>query len=68
MPVELFNVELGQSQAPAKAVRSASVVPLAGEALPSWLLRYAAPLGIAPEMLLFGDAEMAIAGNRRDRW
>ena len=63
MPVELFDVELGQSQAPMTATRSAPVLPLASEALPSWLLRYAAPLGVAPETLLFGDAEMALAGN-----
>lgn len=63
MPVELFDVELGQPQAPVKATRSAPVLPLAGEALPSWLLRYAAPLGVAPETLLFGDVEMALAGN-----
>ncbi|WP_336966814.1 TniQ family protein [Sphingobium aquiterrae] len=63
MSVELFEAELGDTQAPVTAARAAPVLPLAGEALPSWLLRYAAPFGIAAERLLFGDAEMALARN-----
>lgn len=63
MPGELFAVELIEAGHARPPVLPASVVPLPEEALASWLLRYAAPFGIAPESLLLGDAEAALVAN-----
>ena len=63
MPGDLFAVELIEARHAGPPVLPASVVPLPEEALASWLLRYAAPFGIAPEPLLLGDAEAALAAD-----
>lgn len=60
---ELFAVELIEAGQDGPRVLPASVVPLPGEALASWLLRYAASFGVAPETLLLGDAEAELAAD-----
>src|SRR5260221_13948830 len=59
LAVELF--------APVKEKRClpGRVAPLEGEALASWLLRYAAPFGLAPVQLLFDADEIAHADGSR---
>ncbi len=63
MPGELFAVELIEAGPVAPPVLPACIVPLPNEALASWLLRYASPFGLAPEALLLGDGEMALAAD-----
>jgi transposase len=63
VPGELFEVELIEAAEAGPTVLPASVIPSPGEALASWLLRYAAPFGVAPESLLLGDIEIALAAD-----
>lgn len=63
MPADLFTVELLDGPEPDAPALPARVMPLPGEALGSWLLRHAAPLGIAPEPLLFGDRESELTAD-----
>lgn len=63
MPADLFMVELLDAPEPDAPALPARTMPLPGEALGSWLLRYAAPFGIAPETLLFGDREAELTAD-----
>lgn len=63
MPADLFTVELLDAPEPDAPALPARTMPLPGEALGSWLLRYAAPFGIAPEALLFGDREAELTAD-----
>ena len=63
MSVELFAVELIEPGEVGPPPLPALTAPVAGEALASWLLRYAAPFGVSPEALLLGDEEMAHAAD-----
>ena len=65
-PGELFDVELFDVADAAAPRLPARVTPLAGEALASWLLRFARPFGISPEALLLGDGEADLA--RQAEW
>ncbi len=68
---DLFEVELLEPLPDELIARRprlpGQVAPLPGEALASWLLRYAEPFGIAPEDLLLRTSETELAG-RGDWW
>lgn len=68
---DLFEVELLEPLPDEPIARRprlpGQVTPLPGEALASWLLRYAEPFGIAPEDLLLRTSEAELAG-RGDWW
>lgn len=66
---DLFEVELFEpleSGAP-RIPLAVSISPGPDEALASWLLRYAAPVAIPPEILLFDRADAALI-ERPDWW
>lgn len=62
---DLFEVELLEPMADEPAAHRSrlpgQVTPFAGEALASWLLRYAEPFGIAPEDLPLRNGEIGLA-------
>lgn len=64
---DLFEVELFEPLPDETAARRpqlpGQVMPLPGEALASWLLRYAEPFGFAPEDLLPRTSEAELAGH-----
>lgn len=64
---DLFDVELLEPLPDEPMARRprlpGQVAPLRGEALASWLLRYAEPFGIAPEDLLLRTNEAELAGH-----
>lgn len=64
---DLFEVELLEPMVDEPAARRprlpGQVTPLAGEALASWLLRYAEPFGIAPEDLLLRNCDIELTAH-----
>lgn len=64
---DLFKVELLEPLAEEPATHRprlpGQVAPLPGEALASWLLRYAEPFGIAPEDLLLRSCDIALRAH-----
>jgi transposase len=66
---ELFEVELFEPPEPARSCipLAVSVTAYADEALASWLLRYAVPLAVAPEILLLDRADAELI-DRADWW
>lgn len=63
LPAELFEVELLDTDEVRAPCLPARIMPLPGEALASWLLRYAGPFGVSPETLLLDDDESALAAS-----
>lgn len=65
---DLFEVELLEPLAEEPAAHQprklpGRAAPLPGEALASWLLRYAEPFGLSPEELLFRVCDAELAGD-----
>lgn len=64
---DLFAVELfeppGEEPAAQRPRLPGETAPLPGEALASWLLRYAEPFGIAPDDLLLRNSDIELTGR-----
>ncbi|RVG25672.1 hypothetical protein CN233_25185 [Sinorhizobium meliloti] len=64
---DLFAVELfeppGEEPPTQRPRLPGGMAPLPGEALASWLLRYAEPFGIAPDDLLLRNSDMELTGR-----
>lgn len=64
---DLFEVELLEPMAEEPTTHRprlpGGIVPLPGEALASWLLRYAEPFGIAPDDLLLRNSDIELTGR-----
>lgn len=65
---DLFEVELleptGEEPSARRPRLPGQVMPLPGEALASWLRRYAEPFGIAPEDLFLQNIDVELTGRR----
>jgi transposase/predicted RNA-binding Zn-ribbon protein involved in translation (DUF1610 family) len=56
-PAEVYEVEFLDTEIVEATRLPARVTPLPDEALASWMLRFADPFGVSPEVLLLGDGE-----------
>ncbi|HVR92940.1 MAG TPA: TniQ family protein [Casimicrobiaceae bacterium] len=62
-PAEIYEVEFFDTEVVEAPRLPARIAPLPDEALASWLLRFADPFGVSPEVLLLGDAESDLAAH-----